>query len=624
MRPIIVLLFGILLAPIASAVVVSGRVTNAQGTGIADVDLDFIDRDTDQSITLVNDNTDFLGFYAVDVPAGDYDVRFEPAPGDRYVGIEERGVQVEGGGVSLDMELESGWFLSGSVVDGAAMPVTDLDLDFVDSVDGPIFIANDRTDATGSFSVVVPGGSFDIEFEPAIGIQLAPLRIDAVAVAADTSLGQITMQAGHPLRGSVLLSGIGLGGVLVQLVDPFTGLERFAIRNSTDAAGQFDFVVAEGPLDLLLVPPRGAAALPRSLSGIVVGGTTDLPPLSLDPGVLVSGSVRGPGNVDAEGTDLDFTEIHSRRMRFTPRDNADENGQFAIAVSAGSYEIDFTPPGPSGWAPARLSDVTLLSNTVLPTVHLATGRTVSGLVTDGAGTPLPGVDLDFLVAATGEELYTDDDNADASGSFSVVVPSGTYDIVFSPVAGSGVGRLTLSGVTVGGNLSLGTQVLPTASAASALTVAPPSGSTGGGTAVTVTGGNFAPGVDVRLGGVSLTDVTVVNPTTLTGTTAPHPRGTVALAVTNPGAPTAQAPTAFTYLAPIDDPLLVLTKGGPLGTDLLLDWSGNAAATYRVFRTQSASQFETDASPRDAVVGTSYRDDGAASATAPPLLFYLVQ
>ena len=95
-----------------SATVVSGQVTDDGGAGIANVDLDFIDRSTGESIALVNDDTDILGFYAVNVPVGDYDIRFKPVSGARLVGVELRGERVEGGAMTLNQQLDSGWFPS--------------------------------------------------------------------------------------------------------------------------------------------------------------------------------------------------------------------------------------------------------------------------------------------------------------------------------------------------------------------------------------------------------------------------------------------------------------------------------------------------------------------------------
>ena len=65
-------------------------------------------------------------------------------------------------------------------------------------------------------------------------------------------------------------------------------------------------------------------------------------------------------------------------------------------------------------------------------------------------------------------------------------------------------------------------------------VSPNSGSTSGGTAVTITGTNFAAGATVTFGGAAATNVVVVNSTTITATTPAGSTGAVTVTVTNPG------------------------------------------------------------------------------------------
>ena len=80
-------------------------------------------------------------------------------------------------------------------------------------------------------------------------------------------------------------------------------------------------------------------------------------------------------------------------------------------------------------------------------------------------------------------------------------------------------------------------------------VAPNSGSTSGGTAITITGTNFASGATVTFGGASATNVMVVNSTTITATTPAGGAGAVTVTVTNPGGQSGSLGSAFTYLAP---------------------------------------------------------------------------
>jgi predicted outer membrane repeat protein len=82
-------------------------------------------------------------------------------------------------------------------------------------------------------------------------------------------------------------------------------------------------------------------------------------------------------------------------------------------------------------------------------------------------------------------------------------------------------------------------------------VSPASGPAAGGTAVTITGGHFAPGATVTFGGAPASDVTVVSPTQITATSPAFPgldgAGTVAVAVTNPQGPPSPSEPADQYI-----------------------------------------------------------------------------
>jgi hypothetical protein len=86
-------------------------------------------------------------------------------------------------------------------------------------------------------------------------------------------------------------------------------------------------------------------------------------------------------------------------------------------------------------------------------------------------------------------------------------------------------------------------------------ISPTSGTTSGGTAVTLTGTGFN-GSSVAIGGVAATSVVVSSATTITATTGAHAAGTVNVVVTNSDTQTATLANGFTYVSPgfTDDPL----------------------------------------------------------------------
>jgi FKBP-type peptidyl-prolyl cis-trans isomerase FkpA len=80
-------------------------------------------------------------------------------------------------------------------------------------------------------------------------------------------------------------------------------------------------------------------------------------------------------------------------------------------------------------------------------------------------------------------------------------------------------------------------------------VDPASGTTDGGTSVTITGTGFISGVTVTFGGTAATNVTVISSTSLTATTPPSAAGAVAVAATNPDGLSGTLLGGYTYVAP---------------------------------------------------------------------------
>jgi hypothetical protein len=80
-------------------------------------------------------------------------------------------------------------------------------------------------------------------------------------------------------------------------------------------------------------------------------------------------------------------------------------------------------------------------------------------------------------------------------------------------------------------------------------ISPNTGSTAGGTSVTITGTNFVVGATVSIGGAPATNVTVSNSTSITAVTPAHSAGTVVVVVSNPDGQSGTLPGGFTYSAP---------------------------------------------------------------------------
>jgi hypothetical protein len=77
-------------------------------------------------------------------------------------------------------------------------------------------------------------------------------------------------------------------------------------------------------------------------------------------------------------------------------------------------------------------------------------------------------------------------------------------------------------------------------------ISPTSGTTAGGTAVTITGTGFLAGATVTLGGTAATNVNVVSGTSITATTPAHTAGAVSVVVTNSGGQSGSLNNGYTY------------------------------------------------------------------------------
>jgi hypothetical protein len=117
--------------------------------------------------------------------------------------------------------------------------------------------------------------------------------------------------------------------------------------------------------------------------------------------------------------------------------------------------------------------------------------------------------------------------------------------------GSGAGSYAATATNSGGYwvMQMATFKASASSQAPTITaISPASGSTNGGTAVTITGTNFAAGDSVTFGGTAATNVIVVSGTSITATTPPHSAGAVNVVVTDSSGQSGTLTNGYTYTA----------------------------------------------------------------------------
>jgi hypothetical protein len=156
----------------------------------------------------------------------------------------------------------------------------------------------------------------------------------------------------------------------------------------------------------------------------------------------------------------------------------------------------------------------------------------------------------------------------AGGALATITGSGFYTGASVDFGGSACGSVTVVNATTitctvpahaGGavTITVTNADTQTGNAAAAYTYqAPPtftsiditSGFAVGGTAVSITGTGYLAGATVTFGGTACTGITVVNPTTITCTTAAHAAGAVNIVITNTDSQTVTGNSAYTYVA----------------------------------------------------------------------------
>ena len=131
-----------LLAPSASADLLVGRLVTSTGTPVAFGDLDFrFPGGSGGNPATVNDGANALGQFAVTIPAGSYDVTFNPPLGTNLLGVFRASVAIAGTTNVGDIVLPEGVTLSGTVVNAAGVGVADRVADLnedVEQADAPV------------------------------------------------------------------------------------------------------------------------------------------------------------------------------------------------------------------------------------------------------------------------------------------------------------------------------------------------------------------------------------------------------------------------------------------------------------------------------------------------------
>jgi hypothetical protein len=209
---------------------------------------------------------------------------------------------------------------------------------------------------------------------------------------------------------------------------------------------------------------------------------------------------------------------------------------FATAPPQAAGTVDITVSAPSGTSATGSADHFVYTASAAPAVTAitpATGSTDGGTTVVVLGSGFTGASaVNFgTTAATAFTVLSDN----AIEATAPPLAAGTVDVTV----------VTPSGTSATSSADQFTASAPSLPTVTALSVS--SGSTGGGTVLTITGTNFADATAVTVGGINVASFTVNSSTQITAVTPPGPAGAWDVQVSNP-AGTSNPATAdrFTY------------------------------------------------------------------------------
>jgi len=345
--------------------------------------------------------------------------------------------------------------VTGRVVDSQGNGVPGIDIDAIDLLtDDEATLFNDGTDANGFFVTTIPPGIYDIIFNPPPPPTTTHLvlHVEPVTVVGTKALGDVVLPPGVSLSGTVVDDMmLPVANVNLDVFDEVLGA-KIDIRNGfTDGFGNFSIAV---PANALEVQFDASSVIGRTLVSQVVPASptanTVMPDVVLETGFSIVGRLLDDSLDPLKDGDIDVIDSTTGNALFTPSDGTDDLGMFFVVVPAGTWDVEICPPDDEILVATDFENLVVAANVNLGDIPLAAGVVLSGTVTDLQGAPLANVDLDVEIPMGGSIVLCGD-KTNLAGAYSIVVPNGTYEVIYDPPFSQPYTRRSILPVSVAGN-----------------------------------------------------------------------------------------------------------------------------------------------------------------------------
>ncbi|HEX8151471.1 MAG TPA: IPT/TIG domain-containing protein, partial [Thermoanaerobaculia bacterium] len=424
-------------------------------------------------------------------PSSATNVTVNPAPSTPTITPNGPTTFCAGGSVTLTSSSASGnqWLLNGNPIGGATSQA---------------YVAS----GAGAYTVVVTASGCPSALSSATNVTVNPIpSTPTIGAGGPTNFctgGSVTLTSSSATGNQWLLNGNPIGGAVNQTY-PAT------------ASGAYTVVVTA----------NGCPSAASSATNVTVTPTPATPVVTPN----------GPTTFCTGGSvTLSSSSASGNQWLLNGAPIAGATSQTYLAAAAGDYAVTVT----SGTCSSTSAVTTVAINPNPNATITAPASVVSGSTGNAAS-----------VASAG-----------AGATYAWVVGNGSI------TAGAGTASITFT-AGASGNVSISVTVTTAATCSDAkavsvaITAAPPTvtigsiapgtGSSLGGTAVTLTGTGFAAGATVSFGGSAATNVVVVSATQITAKTPAHAAGAVNVTVTNTNASTATLTNGYTYAQQTFDP-----------------------------------------------------------------------
>ncbi len=396
-----------------------------------------------------NATTDANGNYTItDLAAGTYTLSFTACSAGNYAPATITGVQATASQTTTEnVTLAAGGTITGKVTDGSGNPLAGA---CVSADAGGGQGGSTNTDASGAYTITkLTPGTYTVAFggcaagnyvrSTVAGVQVTAGQTtteNAALAPAGTISGKVTDTSGNPLAGACVSANPSASGALGG------GAE-------TAADGSYSIVgLAAGSYTLVFSACSAGDYQSHTVTGVqVTVGQTITENASLAPGGAISGTV-----TDSSGHPLSGACVSANPPGPGAQGGGattDASGDYTIAgLAPGTYTVDFTSCAAGNYGFDVVTGVQVTAGqTTTENASLAPGATISGQVTNSAGTPLAGACVSASSAGPDSQSFEAD--TDSNGMYAITgLAAGTYTVEVDGCSAGNFAADTITGVQV--------------------------------------------------------------------------------------------------------------------------------------------------------------------------------